>query len=50
MTGRGDIPWDDIDPEIRELVRVLNDLGFPTHQLLQRPPRKVGPRPPFQAR
>jgi hypothetical protein len=29
MTGRGDIPWDDIDPEIR--VRVLNDLGFPTH-------------------
>ncbi len=25
------VPWDEIDPEIRDLVRVLIEHGFPTH-------------------
>ena len=25
------IPWDDIDPEIRDLVRIFNDAGIETH-------------------
>lgn len=29
--GRAGIPSDNLDPEIRELVRVLNDLSFLTH-------------------
>jgi hypothetical protein len=31
VRGRAGIPWEDLDPEIRELVRTLNDLGFPTY-------------------
>jgi hypothetical protein len=25
-----DVPWDDLEPGIREVVRVLYDAGFPT--------------------